>query len=79
METSQGNPDMNLDAEIAKTEERLAAVSLDADKLRATQAKPDYEKTPAAVKEANADKVCPAFIAVGKSLNITLFMNSFAA
>ena len=55
---------MNLDAEIAKTEERLAGVNLDADKLRATQAKPDYEKTPAAVKEANADKVCPSFITV---------------
>jgi hypothetical protein len=63
LENLQGNPDMNLDAEIAKTEERLAAVNLDADKLRTTQAKPDYEKTPAAVKEANADKVCPCFIA----------------
>lgn len=55
----QGNPDMNLDAEIAKTEERLAAVTLDADKLRAVQAKPEYEKTPEAVRDANADKVCP--------------------
>jgi hypothetical protein len=70
---------MNLDAEIAKTEERLAAVNLDADKLRATQAKPDCEKTPAAVKEANADKVCPSFIAVCKSLNPTLFIKSFGA
>ncbi|KIM30663.1 hypothetical protein M408DRAFT_328197 [Serendipita vermifera MAFF 305830] len=52
-----GNPDMNLDAEITKTEERLAAVTLDADKLRTAQAKPDYEKTPAAVRDANADKL----------------------
>jgi hypothetical protein len=57
VESLQGNPDMNLDAEIAKIAERLVVATLDADKLRTVRAKPDYEKTPAAVKEANADKV----------------------
>lgn len=52
-----GNPDIDLDVEIKKAEEKLAAVNLNADKLKKVQEKPDYEKTPVAVREANAEKL----------------------
>lgn len=53
----QGNSDIDIEAEIKKAEEKLAAVTLNADKLKTLQAKPEYEKTPQAVREGNAEKV----------------------
>jgi hypothetical protein len=44
-------------AEIAKAEEKLAVAIATADKIRTTQAKPEHEKAPAAVREATAEKV----------------------
>lgn len=56
-DVGQGNADIDIDAEIKRAEEKLTVLNLNADKLKAVQAKPDYEKTPVAVREANDEKV----------------------
>lgn len=55
-DTPQGNSNIDMDTEIKKAEEKLTAVNLNVEKLRSIQAKPDYEKTPQAVRDANAEK-----------------------
>ncbi|KAG8811350.1 hypothetical protein FRC18_003552 [Serendipita sp. 400] len=52
-----GNSDIDLDAEIIKAEEKLAMANLNVEKLKKAEARPGYEKSPLAVREANAEKL----------------------
>ncbi|PVG02364.1 putative VAS1-valyl-tRNA synthetase [Serendipita vermifera] len=70
-----GNPDINLDLEIQKAEEKLAAVTTNIEKLKAVQAKPDYEKTPESIRDANAEKLR---LAEAELANLELTRSLFA-
>jgi len=52
-----GNANIDVAAEIAKAEDKLAVAITAADKIRITQAKPEHEKAPDAIREATTEKL----------------------